>query len=89
MQLSDAPLGRGLGYIARTGADVVRTGGVQALFKGIAPSVIRAVPAAAATFVGFELSKGELDVFRRTSYPLCLSASSPAGDEDVSVGCER
>ena len=34
----------------------------KALYRGLAPSLIRAVPAAAATFLGFEATKGELPI---------------------------
>ena len=33
----------------------------RSLFRGLAPSLIRAAPAAAATFVGFEMTRGERD----------------------------
>jgi len=34
-------------------------GGRNALFRGIGPSLLRAVPAAASTFVAFEMTRGE------------------------------
>ncbi|KAJ9096447.1 hypothetical protein QFC21_005269 [Naganishia friedmannii] len=47
----------GLGYIGREMAEIVRQGGVQALFRGIAPSLIRSVPAAGSTFLAYEVTK--------------------------------
>ncbi|GHJ86913.1 hypothetical protein NliqN6_3315 [Naganishia liquefaciens] len=51
------PFPGGLGYIGREMAEIVRQGGVQALFRGIAPSLIRSVPAAGSTFLAFEVTK--------------------------------
>jgi hypothetical protein len=34
----------------------------KGLYAGLAPSLVRAVPAAAATFVGFELTRGKFAV---------------------------
>ncbi|KAJ9110968.1 hypothetical protein QFC20_002734 [Naganishia adeliensis] len=51
------PTPGGLGYIGREMAEIVRQGGVQALFRGIAPSLIRSVPAAGSTFLAFEVTK--------------------------------
>ncbi|KAL7418793.1 hypothetical protein Q5752_006476 [Cryptotrichosporon argae] len=61
VQLAPAPPARGGwlagGYIAREMRAIVAEGGVPALFRGLAPSLVRAVPAAAATFVTFELTR--------------------------------
>lgn len=56
VQLSDKPL-RGLWYITDEIAAVVREGGARALFKGLSPSLLRSIPAAAATFASFELTR--------------------------------
>ncbi|KAI9636613.1 mitochondrial carrier domain-containing protein [Dioszegia hungarica] len=61
VQLADRPpVGGGWlsgGYITRELGAIVREGGIRALFRGLAPSLIRAVPAAASTFVAFELTR--------------------------------
>lgn len=54
------PQQRGLGYIAAEFNEIVGKGGPSALFRGIVPSLIRAVPAAAVTFLGYEITKEAL-----------------------------
>jgi len=50
----------------------------KALFRGLGPSLMRAFPAAASTFVAFELTKGEL-VWRLPSWtcPRSEACSEP------------
>ncbi|ORY29103.1 putative mitochondrial ornithine transporter 1 [Naematelia encephala] len=61
IQLAPRPATRGGwfegGYVGRELRAIIREGGVSALFTGIGPSLLRAVPAAAATFVAFELTR--------------------------------
>ncbi|KAK4685020.1 hypothetical protein P7C73_g5137, partial [Tremellales sp. Uapishka_1] len=61
VQLAATPPTRGGwlhgGYIARELNAIVKEGGISALFRGITPSLIRAVPAAASTFVAFEMTR--------------------------------
>jgi solute carrier family 25 carnitine/acylcarnitine transporter 20/29 len=40
---------------------MVREEGIGALFKGVAPALVRAFPANAACFLGMEASKSALD----------------------------
>ncbi|PWY99923.1 mitochondrial carrier [Testicularia cyperi] len=67
IQLSDAPLSRGLGgplvfkYISQEAAHIYKTEGLRAFFVGLSPTLLRAVPAAAATFTTFELVKDALE----------------------------
>jgi len=56
VQLSDKPL-RGVWYITDELAAIAREGGFRALFKGLSPSLLRTIPAGAATFAGFELTR--------------------------------
>lgn len=62
IQLANTPPMKGHwlsgGYVTRELAAIVREGGYKALFKGIGPSLVRAVPSAASTFVAFELTRG-------------------------------
>lgn len=60
VQLAPQPPQRGLGYIAAEFNEIVAKGGPSALFRGIVPSLIRAVPAAAVTFLGYEITKEAL-----------------------------
>lgn len=55
VQNTTTPL-RGMSYIGDTFRAIYREGGMKAFFRGIVPTYIRAVPAAASTFVGFELT---------------------------------
>ncbi|WVQ94801.1 hypothetical protein IAU59_001884 [Kwoniella sp. CBS 9459] len=61
VQLAKAPPSKGGwlsgGYIAREFKTIVQEGGTRALFVGITPSLLRAVPAAAATFAAYEAAK--------------------------------
>jgi solute carrier family 25 (mitochondrial carnitine/acylcarnitine transporter), member 20/29 len=56
VQLRDAPV-KGLFYITDELAAIVKEGGTKALFKGLSPSLLRSIPAAAATFATFELTR--------------------------------
>ncbi|KAG8820374.1 hypothetical protein FRC19_008936 [Serendipita sp. 401] len=56
VQLSDKPL-RGIFYVRDELVAIAREGGMRALFKGLSPSLLRSIPAAAATFAGFELTR--------------------------------
>ncbi|WVR09243.1 hypothetical protein IAU60_006307 [Kwoniella sp. DSM 27419] len=61
VQLAKAPPTRGGwasgGYVGREFRAIVAEGGTKALFRGIAPSLLRAVPAAGATFAAYEAAK--------------------------------
>lgn len=63
VQLSSTPPVRGAffsgGYVGNEARAILREGGVGALFRGLGPSLLRAVPAAASTFVAFEMTRGE------------------------------
>ncbi|KAG8929006.1 hypothetical protein FRC02_006134 [Tulasnella sp. 418] len=60
VQLAKEPP-RGLDYITSEMRAVIRTDGVRGLFKGLSPSLLRSIPAAAATFATFELTKDFLE----------------------------
>lgn len=62
VQLRDAPV-KGVFYITDELRAIVREGGTRALFKGLSPSLLRSIPAAAATFATFELSRDFLRSF--------------------------
>ncbi|MBW0460789.1 hypothetical protein O181_000504 [Austropuccinia psidii MF-1] len=55
VQMADQPP-KGLNYIATTWRAICKEEGARALLRGLAPTYIRAIPAAASTFVGYELS---------------------------------
>jgi len=55
VQMADRPP-KGINYIADTWRRICREEGGRALFRGLMPTYLRAVPAAAATFVGYELT---------------------------------
>lgn len=67
IQLSDKPLPRGLGgplvlrYISDEARQIYRTEGLRAFGVGLSPTLLRAIPAAAATFTTFELVKDALE----------------------------
>ncbi|KAH7334849.1 mitochondrial carrier [Rhizoctonia solani] len=56
VQLTNAPP-KGLDYIAQELRAIVREGGVAGLFRGLSPSLLRSIPAAASTFAAYELTK--------------------------------
>lgn len=64
IQLAQAPPSRGGwlsgGYVTRELGAVLRESGPRGLFAGLGPSLLRAVPAAASTFLGFELTRDYL-----------------------------
>ncbi|GMK58714.1 hypothetical protein CspeluHIS016_0601560 [Cutaneotrichosporon spelunceum] len=61
IQLADKPPMKGHwlqgGYVVKELKTIVAEGGVKALFRGIGPSLVRAVPAAGSTFVAFEVTR--------------------------------
>ncbi|WFD32582.1 Mitochondrial Translation Optimization [Malassezia sp. CBS 17886] len=61
VQMGTAPLGPGLGYIPREFVAVYRAAGMAGFFRGLAPTLLRAIPAAGATFTTFELAKHALE----------------------------
>lgn len=67
IQLSNAPLQKGLGgplvfrYISQSAKDIYAAEGVRAFTVGLSPTLLRAIPAAAATFTTFELVKDALE----------------------------
>ncbi|KAL1738345.1 mitochondrial carrier domain-containing protein, partial [Schizophyllum fasciatum] len=57
VQLRAAPPGAGAGsYIAAELRAVVRESGVRGLYRGLSPTLLRSIPAAASTFAAFELT---------------------------------
>ena len=79
IQLAQAPPSKGGwlsgGYVTRELGAVLRESGPRGLFAGLGPSLLRAVPAAASTFLGFELTRGEISV--RNKRELELTARLP------------
>ncbi|SPO30795.1 related to YMC1 - putative mitochondrial inner membrane transporter [Ustilago trichophora] len=67
IQLSDTPLARGFSgplvfkYISQEAQKIYKTEGTRAFFVGLSPTLLRAIPAAAATFTTFELVKDALE----------------------------
>lgn len=59
VQLAQNPPKPGLGYVANELGEIVRVNGVRGLFKGLTPTLLRAVPAAASTFLAYETAKCE------------------------------
>ncbi|KAI5481463.1 hypothetical protein MNV49_004220 [Pseudohyphozyma bogoriensis] len=55
IQLAEAPP-KGANYIVNTFRTIYREEGAKAFIRGLSPTYIRAVPAAASTFVAFELA---------------------------------
>jgi len=53
------PSGSPFTYIAHEFREIVKEGGVKGLFRGLSPSLVRSVPAAASTFAAFELTRGQ------------------------------
>ncbi|KAF8608305.1 mitochondrial carrier [Ceratobasidium sp. AG-I] len=60
VQLANAPP-KGLDYIAQELRAIVREGGAAGLFRGLSPSLLRSIPAAASTFAAYELTKEFLE----------------------------
>lgn len=67
IQLSDTPLPKGFGgplvfkYVSEEAKKIYRAEGARAFLVGLSPTLLRAIPAAAATFTTFELVKGALE----------------------------
>lgn len=67
IQLSDKPLARGFGgvlglkYISQEAKEILAREGARAFTVGLSPTLLRAIPAAAATFTTFELVKNALE----------------------------
>lgn len=58
IQLRDTPpTGTPVQYIARELKSIVTESGVKGLFRGLSPSLLRSIPAAASTFAAFELTR--------------------------------
>ncbi|WVQ81584.1 hypothetical protein IAT38_003708 [Cryptococcus sp. DSM 104549] len=61
VQLAKLPPSRGGwlqgGYVGREINAIIKEGGVKALFRGLGPSLVRAVPAAGSTFAAFEVCR--------------------------------
>ncbi|TCD66536.1 hypothetical protein EIP91_001257 [Steccherinum ochraceum] len=55
------PTGTPVQYIAREMKMIVAESGVAGLFKGLSPSLLRSIPAAASTFAAFELTREYLE----------------------------
>ncbi|TKY88797.1 hypothetical protein EX895_002428 [Sporisorium graminicola] len=67
IQLTDSPLPKGFGgpllfkYISQHAQQIYTSEGARAFWVGLTPTLLRAVPAAAATFTTFELVKNALE----------------------------
>lgn len=59
VQLTSHKLGPG--YIVTEFQQLVREQGYQVLLRGLSPTLLRAIPAAAATFTAYELTKEALE----------------------------
>lgn len=55
IQMADRPP-KGLSYISDAWRAICKQEGARALLRGLLPTYIRAIPAAASTFVGYELT---------------------------------
>ncbi|PBK75895.1 mitochondrial carrier [Armillaria solidipes] len=51
------PSGTPVQYIAHEGRAIMAESGLPGLFRGLTPSILRSIPAAAATFAAFELTR--------------------------------
>lgn len=56
VQLANTPP-KGFDYITQELRTIVREGGAAGLFRGLSPSLIRSIPAAASTFAAYELTR--------------------------------
>ncbi|EUC62494.1 ornithine transporter 1 [Rhizoctonia solani AG-3 Rhs1AP] len=56
VQLANAPP-KGFDYIAQELRTIIRESGFTGLFRGLSPSLLRSIPAAASTFAAYELTK--------------------------------
>ncbi|TFK33568.1 mitochondrial carrier domain-containing protein [Crucibulum laeve] len=57
------PSGTPVQYIAHELKTIVAESGVSGLFRGLSPSLLRSIPAAASTFAAFELTREYLEKF--------------------------
>ncbi|KAJ3823974.1 mitochondrial carrier domain-containing protein [Lentinula raphanica] len=57
------PMGTPVQYIAHETKTILAESGVKGLFSGLTPSLIRSIPAAAATFAAFEITREYLAEF--------------------------
>eukprot|EP00040_Diaphanoeca_grandis_P029430 m.172466 g.172466 ORF g.172466 m.172466 type:complete len:290 (+) comp31685_c11_seq1:98-967(+) len=60
-RLQSAPPGKYPGGGMQVARELMATGGVLSLYRGLGPALIRAFPANAACFLGYEMSKSALD----------------------------
>ncbi|KDR69805.1 hypothetical protein GALMADRAFT_255618 [Galerina marginata CBS 339.88] len=58
---STPPTGTPVQYIAHELRTIVQESGVAGLFRGLSPSLLRSIPAAASTFAAFELTREYLE----------------------------
>ncbi|KAI0079318.1 mitochondrial carrier [Panus rudis PR-1116 ss-1] len=58
---AEPPTGTPVQYIAREIKTIVTESGVPGLFRGLTPSLLRSIPAAASTFAAFELTREWLE----------------------------
>lgn len=61
-RLQTSPAGSYPGGIREVFAELMRREGPLALYKGVTPVMLRALPANAACFIGFEIAKDFLDI---------------------------
>jgi len=57
VQLAEKPPSGGPGYVGRELALIFREQGIRGWFRGLTPSLIRSIPAAASTFAAFEMTR--------------------------------
>ncbi|PPQ90253.1 hypothetical protein CVT25_013011 [Psilocybe cyanescens] len=55
------PSGTPVQYIAHEIKTIIQESGVTGLFRGLSPSLLRSIPAAASTFAAFELTREYLE----------------------------
>lgn len=55
VQLADKPPAN-IGYLVNAFRDIYKKEGAKAFIAGLSPTMLRAVPAAASTFVAFEIT---------------------------------
>ncbi|KAF9476865.1 mitochondrial carrier [Pholiota conissans] len=55
------PTGTPIQYIARELKAIVQEAGIPGLFRGLSPSLLRSIPAAASTFAAFEITREYLE----------------------------
>ncbi|KAF9506302.1 hypothetical protein BS47DRAFT_438348 [Hydnum rufescens UP504] len=57
VQLAEKPPSGGLGYVVRDLGLIFREQGIRGWYRGLTPSLIRSIPAAASTFAAFETTR--------------------------------